>query len=49
MRRVERALTFDETGKINPLHFECFETDTGQDDVDDRVECADLMELHLFD
>src|ERR1700683_4055543 len=49
VRRAKRALTFDETRKIDPLDLERFESDTAQNDVDDRVECADFVKLHLFD
>jgi hypothetical protein len=49
VRRAKRALTFDEARKIDPLNLERFEADTAQNDVDDRVECADFVKLHLFD
>src|ERR1700730_13121522 len=49
MRRAESAVTVNETRKIDAQDLECFESDAAQNDIDDGVECPDLMKLHLFD
>ena len=49
MRRAESAVTVDEPRKIDPLDLERFEADAAENDIDDGVECSDLMKLHFLD
>ena len=49
MRRAESALTFDQTRKIDSFDLESLEADAAQNNVDNRVECADFVKLYLFD
>ena len=46
-RKVPCAV--DQARKIDSLDLERFKADAAENDIDDRVECADLMKLHFLD
>ena len=46
--RTERAFAVDQARKIDSLNLKRFNADAAEDDIDDRVERADLVKLHFF-
>ena len=47
--RTERAFAVDQARKIDSLNLKRFNADAAEDDIDDRVERADLVKLNFFD
>ncbi len=45
---VDDAVAFVEMGDEDFLHSQCFDADTGADDISDRVERAHFMKLHVL-
>jgi hypothetical protein len=47
--RTERAFAVDQARKIDSINLKRFNADAAEDDINDRVERADLMKLNFFD